>query len=219
MALTAYKHYRIWMTKNSAQPATSGYFTINEIGLYEETETGVNLAIGATVAAHSNYDAASVAANAIDGNKNTFWESNNVLEPKWITISLPAPKVVRTLYLSSTRYSNEVPVDWVFQGSNDLAEWTNLYNVKDWTATTIPKSDYERMNLVVSGISKLENGPPSTRVLVYCWDTGALLESVKPMANGEWQYRSRDGSNVLITHIGPSGFQPISDGPVTPQAV
>ena len=68
----------------------------------------------------------------------------------------------------------------------------------------------------LGGISKLDTGNPSLRVLLHNWTTGQLVATITPAANGAWNYRPRSTADLLVTHIGPSGYQPRSDGPITP---
>lgn len=216
MAISAYSKYRLMVTKSSS--GTAGYVAINEFGLYETADhSGANLCTGATATASGIYDASRAAAKAIDGNAGTFWESNNTSLPKWLQVDLAGAVEVRSMYLSSTTYINEVPRDFSLQGSNDGAAWDTIINFVDWVSTGVAKSAYEQLNVRVGGISQLDTGVSSTRVLVYDWATAAFLVSVVPASDGSWSCSLRLPNDLLITHIGPSGFQPWSDGPVTPK--
>ena len=224
MAIVAYRYYRLVLRKNSnTNQSASIYFSINEFGLYADADhSGPNLCIGATATAQDQYQADVGPGNAIDGNPTSFWESDALSggsaggNTKWLQVDLGVPREVRSLYLSSTAYANEVPVDWDIQASNDSATWVTLIEFRNWTAPGVAKSSYEDISLVVGGVSKLDNGQRSSRVLVYDWLTGELLKSIVPESNGSWKYQPRTMRDVLVTHIGPSGYRPISDGPITP---
>lgn len=218
MAIVAYSKYRLLVSKISSGTAP-GYVTINEFGLYESaSHSGANLCTGATATAHSSYDATNTPpSKAIDGNATTFWESGNLAAtPKWLQIDLASAKEVRSIYISSTTYPNEVPRDFVLQGSNDGTTWTAIATFADWVTSTVAKSAYEQINIRVGGVSQLDSGTKTSKILIFDWATGALIASVIPETSGAWSYAPRLASDLLITHIGPSGFQPWSDGPVTP---
>ncbi len=224
MAIVAYRYYRLVLRKNSnTNQSAALYFSINEFGLYADADhSGPNLCVGATATAQDQYQADLGPENTIDGNAATYWESAILAggaasgNTKWIKFDLGTPQEIRSLYLSSTKYPNEVPVDWDLQASNDDATWVTLSEFRNWTAPGVAKSSYEDISLVVGGVSKLDNGQRSSRVLVYDWLTGELLKSIVPESNGSWKYRPSSMREVLVTHIGPSGFKPLSDGPITP---
>ena len=81
------------------------------------------------------------------------------------------------------------------------------------------KTESIRLDLSVGGTSLLDTGVGSTKVLLHRYSDGVLIGSVAPNAvTGQWQYRLQNNDQLLVTHIGPSGFRPVSDGPVTPFA-
>lgn len=212
MALAAYTRYRIYVTKASA--GSKGWTAINEFGLFEDSDhLGPNLCTGAIVTA-SHQNATYVAANAIDGNPSTAWESDSSATDKWLAVQLPEAKVVRSFYLSQTTWAAETPRDFLIQGSNDGTNWTTLAEFVDFATGNY--SGYTSINLSIGGVSKLDTGDPSLRVLVHNWTTGQLVASIIPAADGAWNYRPRSMADLLVTHIGPSGYRPISDGPITP---
>ena len=216
MALVAYTHYRLYITKNSL--GNNGYFAINELGLFEDADSsGVDLCLGA-VASASNTNGAYVAANAIDGVPSTVWETTSASGDKWFSVQLPSAKAIRSLYLSSTTWGGECPRDFLIQGSNDGTNWTTIVAFNDFVTTTSGFSGYAAFNLSIGGISKLDTGDASLRVLLHNWTTGQLVAAITPKPNGEWNYRPRSTADLLVTHIGPSGYQPRSDGPITPYA-
>ncbi|MBB6559582.1 hypothetical protein HNP48_002249 [Acidovorax soli] len=215
MAIAPFSKYRLWITKTSS--GGFGYTTINEFGLYEAADhSGPNLCTGAVATAHSFYSTGTEGPKAIDGNPSTFWESGSAAEPKWLRVDLPAAKSVRCLYLASTQYTGEIPRDFVLQGSNDGTAWSDIFKITDWVTTTVAKTAYEQLNIRVGGVSKLDTGAASSRVLLHNWVTGDLVASIIPAADGNWSFAPRSTGDLLVTHTGPSGFQPWSDGPVTP---
>ena len=214
MALAAYTRYRIYVTKASA--GSKGWTAINEFGLFEDSDhLGPNLCTGAIVTA-SHQNGTYVAANAIDGNPSTAWESDGSATDKWLAVQLPEAKVVRSFYLSQTIWASETPRNFLIQGSNNGTNWTTLAEFVDFATGNY--TGYTSINLSIGGVSKLDTGNPSLRVLVHNWTTGQLVASIIPAADGAWNYRPRSTADLLVTHIGPSGYRPISDGPITPYA-
>ncbi len=214
----AYSQYRFSFTKNAINDGR--FWTINEVYLYANSlATGANLLTGGTASDNGHYNS-QLPSYAIDGSTSTYWESSNRVDagntPALLTIVLPAAVAANSLRVRSTTYSNERPIDWKLLGSNDGSTWVELAAYTGW-----PNSDENvaALNLVVSGVSKLSNGVRSNRVLVHNWATGALLTSIVPNTDGSWSYRPMTADDLMITHIGPSGYKPEVDGPVTPYQV
>lgn len=215
MALRAYKHFRIYITKNSGN--TNGYISVNEFRLYGEADhSGVDLCQGSTVTADTQYSVDRNPPKAIDGNPATFWESSNVGLPHWFKVELPEPAQVRSFYLSSTAFSGETPVDFSLQGSDDGIVWGDVAVVKGWTTENKVKSSYEQIDLFIGGTSVLDTGVRASKVVAFDWLTYAVLGTAIPNAAGVWSLQLRGYSDVMVTHIGPAGFQPVTDGPITP---
>lgn len=216
MALKAYSDYRIHVTSSSAAP--NNYVSINEIALYEQADhSGSNILVGSTVTASGSYNSSTLPSNAIDGNPTTYWESQAGL-PAWIRFKLQSQKTVRSVYISSTAYPNEVPRNFTLQATNDNGTtWKTLYTWVDWVTQPGAKSDYTNISVALIGVSLLDNGLPTSRVVFHKWDSMQLMGSVVPDNDGSYEYRPSVTGDVLITHTGPSGFRPLSDGPVTPQ--
>ncbi len=210
---TAYRYYRLVFSKNSNND--NRYYAVNEWELYGRGgATGTNLCIGATASAYGNYGP-QVASLAIDGNPTTYWESSLEGSPTWIKVDLGAGHVVRSMVINSTSFSEERPKDFVLQGSNDNSTWTVIGTYKGADAF-IATSGVFALNFGVKGTSLLDDGTPSTKVWVHAWDTGALLGGAVPESDGSYHVLSPISGDVLITHVGPAGYRPLSDGPVTP---
>lgn len=218
VTIPEFSRYRLYITKTAGG---GNYVSLYSFGLYEEADhSGVDLCLGATASASSAYASNTVAQNAIDGSEASYWESSGANLPHWIAVDLGAPKPVRSMYLRAAPYDGEQPRDFLLQGSNDGAGWTTIAVFTDWALMTIPnpKSAYERLDLRVGGVSKLDTGEPSSLVLIFDWSSHALVFAAVPSSDGSWTFSPRSESQVLVTHIGPSGYQPWSDGPVTPAA-
>lgn len=213
MEILPFKYYRLYITKNAN--GNNGYFSMNTFSMFETNESTTDLCIGATATASSNYNASTEAPKAIDNNASTYWETASTAGDKWFQVELPAAKKVRKLIITTTNYQGEMPSAFIFQGSNDNVNWTNLKTVNRGTFGS-PNSYVELLSTVVGGKSVLDSGDPSLKVILFNWQTMQYIIHTTPNASGDWFLYLNDPSDLLITHIGPSGFQPISDGPVTP---
>ncbi len=222
MALTAYSKYRLLITRTSSSAEGSpGYVSVNDFDLWTTTDrsdTRLGATAGATFSASGQY-ATQAPGLAFDGNAATYWESNDAAATsRWVCIDLPSAVVVRSFYMNSTPYPKEIPRDFKLQGSNDGTTWVDLFAVTDWvTSETVREGQYFATSLSLSGTSILDTGLGAARVLIHKWSTGEFVASVAPNAStGAWSYRLSEPMDVLVTHIGPSGYRPISDGPITP---
>lgn len=210
---TAYRYYRLVFSMSSG--GNNRYYTVNEWGLYDQPGgVGTNLCIGATASASGNYGS-QVASLAIDGNPTTYWESSLGGAPSWLKVDLGAEHVVRSMVIKSTTYPNEIPRDFTLQGSNDDSTWTVIETYTGADAF-IATNGVFALNFGVKGTSLLDDGTPSTKVWVHAWDTGALLGSATPKGDGSYRFSVEISADVLITHVGPAGYRPVSDGPITP---
>ena len=208
---TAYRYYRLVFSKNSAWD--NRYYTVNEWELYNQ-RGGTNLCIGATASASGAYES-QVARLAIDGIPSKYWESSLEGAPSWLKVDLGAEHIVRSMVIKSTTHPNEIPSDFTLQGSNDDSTWTVIETYTGADAF-IATSGVFSLNFGVKGTSLLDDGTPSTKVWVYAWDTGALLGSATPKGDGSYRFSVEISADVLITHVGPAGYRPVSDGPITP---
>jgi len=191
------------------------YYAVNEWELYEQVgATGTNLCIGATASSSGDYGS-QVASLAIDGNPTTFWESSLEGSPSWLKVDLGAEHVVRSMVIKSTSYTKEIPKDFVLQGSNDDSAWTVVGSYAG-VDSFIASGGVFTLNFGVKGTSVLDDGTPSTKVWVHAWGTGALLGSAVPEGDGSYRFPTETAADVLITHVGPAGYRPVSDGPITP---
>ena len=217
----AYLHYRILVSESAR--LNYGYTAINEFELYESVDKSTpNLCFGATATASGVYQDHTTAAMAIDKNLSTFWESSNTIGvPRWLQVTLSEPKVVRAMHLASTQFEGEVPRNFKIQGSNNGSAWDTLREYTNWVAGEVSggKSATELLTASVSGVSTLSSGGAADRVLLHNWNTGQLIKSIPVNGDGSWAVPLNSMDALLVTHIGPSGFQPISDGPVSPKVL
>lgn len=214
MAATPYKYYRVLISKTRSDP----YCSLNTVRLYEGASTSsTDVAQGSIATASSTYSSGTEPANVLSSSSN--WWSSKVHTsaegklPQWVQLELPSPKVVRAFAISCTVAAGEAPVDFKIQASHDATTWIDIY---EETGNTTELTITRYLSISVSGISKLDSGDRSVAVLIRDWETGILLNKIKPNNDGSWRFGMASVIPVLITHIGPSGFKPISDGPVIP---
>lgn len=210
---TAYQYYRLVFSKNSSNG--NNYYAVNEWRLYNQPGgVGTNLCVGATASASGVY-ASQAASLAIDGNPTTYWESGINGAPSWLKVDLGAEHVARSMVIKSIPFPNEIPKDFVLQGSNDNSTWIVVGSYAG-VDSFIASGGTFALNFGVKGTSVLDDGTPSTKVWVHAWGTGALLGSAVPEGDGSYRFLIITAADVLITHVGPAGYRPVSDGPVTP---
>jgi hypothetical protein len=217
---TAYKHYRLRFSKNSSGDLR--YYCIAEWAMFESANaSGLDLMRSGTMSSNGVYESF-VPANANDGNAATYWESDNRVSagtPSWLSVELPAAVIVRSLRIVSTAQPLEYPRDFELQGSNDGAAWTTIVALVDFMVSGGATTKTSAIWTQVRGMSRLEGGLAASRVLIQNWSTGALLASLTPAGDGSWSWPAPSLDQVLVTHLGPSGYRPIADGPITPSEV
>lgn len=210
MAIGSYRYYRLLFT-------TAKYTTINEIGMYAANNgTGTNLLTGSTATASGSYSGRTP-ADSIDGNTTTYWESATNTANQWISYDLGTAQSVKSLKITSTTYPNEVPLNFDFQASNDGSTWKTIGYFVFGTVGVSQTNKVQALDLHIGGSSTITGGTATQKVLIYNWTTGALIGSTVPFTGGAYEWRfEASGFDVLVTHIGPSGYRPTSDGPITP---
>lgn len=222
MALTAYSKYRLYITRTSTSDANKPYYgVVNSFhGFANGDGSGSNLLTGGTATASSVYSNLD-ASNAFDASNSSYWEAGNQSDPfQWVRIDLASPVTVRNFYVSS-QSASEVPRDFKIQGSNNGTDWDDIVVVVDWVTTRTAKTGSWRIDLLLSGTSLLDTGGGTSKVFIHKYSDGELVGVATPHAStGAWSIKPQFAGEVLITHIGPSGsgFQPVTDGPVTPAA-
>lgn len=214
MTATAYKYYRLLVSE--VQQANY-YLGIEEFRLYEnQSGLSANLALTAIATARTSYNASSnPPSNVRDGSSSTWWASAQMTSgvDEWIKLELTTPKIVRRFEIYSTFNTQELPKKYMLQASNNNIDWTTIYKESSATVNPILRNiSY----LKVSGNSKNSLGSPNPRVLITHWNTGELIEVVTPDGNGDFYCYPQTEDLLMVTHVGPTGCQPKSDGPITP---
>lgn len=209
----AYKYYRLSATR--AMSSTS--ISVNEIYLYDTTSSTAatpNKATGAIATSRTSHGG-ETANLAIDGDINTRWRSAELSGPaEWLKIELPVPTVIRRFGFRTTSFPQFAPRDFVFEGSHDDLVWDTLVERTGNTSTDA----YYTFSIVLSGVSKIDTGESALKVYVNNWNTGQLVTMATPNIDGSWSVSLDKTNDLLVTHIGPSGYEPKSDGPITPYA-
>ena len=84
---------------------------------------GTNLALGRVATAST---ALQTAANAVDGNAASRWESAQGIDPSWISVDLGAAKALTSVVID---WEAANASSYQVQGSNDNTTWTTLKSV------------------------------------------------------------------------------------------
>ncbi|MFF1378894.1 discoidin domain-containing protein [Streptomyces sp. NPDC058308] len=118
---------RLHITANTGWPAAQ----LSGLRVHAAQDASQNLARGKTLKA-SGHTGDHVAAHANDGNRDTYWESENGTLPQWIQADLGASSRVDQVVL-------RVPVGWntrsqtlKLQGSGNGTDFTDLAVAKDY---------------------------------------------------------------------------------------
>lgn len=208
MALGAYRYYRLLF--DLAQ-----YTAIHEIGMYVTSNgTGTNLLTGSTVSSSGHY-ASQTPSLAIDGNSSTYFETATSATNRWISFDLGTAQTVRSLKMTCS-ISGEVVRSFYFQASSDGSTWFDIGYFPTFSSGSTFSNQVQDLSIYVAGNSTTSAGSAATRVVVSTWSTGALITNITPLTNGDWEWRLASSADVLVVHLGPSGYQPIADGPITP---
>lgn len=124
------RHIRVHITANTGWPAAQ----LAELRVHAAADASVNLALGKTLKAASHTQTYT-AANANDGNRSTYWESDNGRLPQWIQADLGASVKVDEVVL-------RLPDGWggrsqtlKIQGSADGTDFTDLTASKEYAFT------------------------------------------------------------------------------------
>lgn len=218
----AYSSYRLNITKNTG--GSAAYMSVSEWRMWETYSpalTDADFMVGGTASAQSTNGSYSP-SNAFDKNSETTWESTSASGAKWLRYDLPAPRKAKALFIQHGTWTGEAPSDFVLQGSNDGgATWDNIKTYTNFlTSATAAAGRLVSVGAVqISGKALLDNGAPATRVLIYNYATGALMATLYPGADGSFMYYPDISSEVLVVSLGPSGYRPQVEGPITPLVV
>lgn len=225
--MAAYRYWRLYVADiNNA--GTAAYCIISEIEL-RTSPGGADVTTPATmVSAKSNYPG-HAATNTVDNDLNTYWQTAagdvSPTNPTWLIFDLGSPKdiVEYTIRnISSATYTS--PKSFDLQASADGSTWAPFkQSVPDQVGWAVNETRTFQVYqaLVVGGVAKLDTGVPASEVLVYLWDAPyTLLGRTVPAVDGKWAMvvASSVDTRVLVTTRGPTGYQPITHGPVVPVA-
>ena len=219
-------NWRAWRLVIDTIQNGSGPYVIIEYFAVTATVGGASIFSGGTASASSEFSGAYVAANAFDDN-STSWATLSGGLPGHVQYDRGSGNSTAGRFLYVRGYpANHVysPKIMRLQGSADGSTgWTTLVEVDIAGYTLFDKWVIASNGTllipfghIVSGNSTLSSGAPAQRVLVSDWASGKLIDSKVPDAAGNWQSVIVGSADVLVTHIGNSGYKALADGPVTP---
>lgn len=108
-------------SSSKSSTATSSASSVKSSSTSSISSTGVTLvSTGRPVTASTQLQAA---ANAVDGNSGTRWESTQGVSPSWIAVDLGSAKALTQVVID---WEAANAADYQIQGSNDNATWTTL---------------------------------------------------------------------------------------------
>ena len=124
-----YRYVRIYATARST--GNQWGYSIWELKVYAQgTSTSSSAASSSlapaaslNIAAATASTALTPAANAIDKNSGTRWESAHALDPSWLVLDLGSSKTLSSIAID---WEAANAAAYQVQGSNDNANWTNL---------------------------------------------------------------------------------------------
>jgi beta-glucanase (GH16 family) len=124
-----YRYVRIYATARSA--TNQWGYSIWELKVYAQSTPASSSAASSSLAPAAALNIASAtastaltpAANAIDKNNGTRWESAHALDPTWLVLDLGSSKTLSSIAID---WEAANAADYSVQGSNDNTNWTNL---------------------------------------------------------------------------------------------
>lgn len=223
--MAAYRYWRLYVSSvnNAGAPY---YCIISEMELRAVSGGGDITTPSTIVTADTNYSGH--APNAVvDNNPSTYWQTSSSYvqpsHPAWLLFDFGEPvEIVEYTIRGSSNASATSPMSFDLQASSDgvtfLPYQQHLPDQTGWTngeTRTFPvyATGY------ISGNAKLDTGLSASNVSAYLWDSPyTYLGSTVPASDGSWSIpvAALSGGTVLVTVKGPSGYQPISHGPITP---
>lgn len=190
------------------------------------TAGGATILTGGTPSASSEFSGTYDAAKAF-ADDSTYWATSATPTlPHWIQYDLGSGNAATGRFLEIRAYSatQYTPLEITLQGSADGSTWVDLMSVDiasyasgaRWYVAA--KTVRVPFGFIVSGNSTHDDASATQRVLVLDFATGALIESVVPdSGTGDYQcVLVLDTADVLVVHLGDSGYRPAADGPITP---
>lgn len=181
--------------------------------------TGESILRDGVASASTEFSADYNASKAFDGNDSTRWASASSDPNIWIRYDLTTPKYACEIFISLNNNPVNGPKDFVLEGLSEDNNWEVIHRFIDFaTALTIVSGVKELLpNKALFGVSKLQDGSASRKVVVLSADTFDKVAVVVPNINGAWSYTLVDKTNdkfYFVAQIGSLGYRPILDGPI-----
>jgi hypothetical protein len=218
-------NWRYWrLAIDSIQTPALGLSAI-EYWKVSATAGGTSIFTGGTPSASSDYGSAPYEADKAFDDDAVYWLSAAAGVPSHVQYDRGSGNATTGRWLEMRPYppnAGYAPKLLRLQGSSDGSTWTTLLSVDiagyaatdRWYLTTgtlrIP------FGHIVSGNSTHSDTTEVQRIFINDWTTGALVDKVIPDSAGDWESIVTGPDDVLVTHIGDSGYRPLADGPVTP---
>lgn len=125
----SYRYVRIYATARST--GNQWGYSIWELKVYAQSAPASSSAASSSLAPAAPLNIVSAtastaltpAANAIDKNSGTRWESFHALDPSWITLDLGSAKTLSSIAID---WEAANAATYTVQGSNDNSNWTTL---------------------------------------------------------------------------------------------
>lgn len=238
MAGMTWRYFRLYITRTES-PSTPGTATTDvamESLVLSATSGGAQLMTGGTASASTLYSGAYPASYGFTSATDYWYSQAGLAPPHWLKYDLGAGNTATPRFLKMTPYSPAsiggyhpyFPVNFELQGSDNDSTWTTLAAFTDlrW----VPGSRWYAGNgttLVlnipighrVAGNSTHSDGDPTRAVVAFDWATGAWIETMTPDDAGDFSSNFVGPDDVGLLHMGDSGYQPVTDGPITPSAI
>lgn len=220
MEAPKFTSYRLFITNRIGGGA--GAKAVTELRIFDGPDgTGTNILTGGTASASSTFGAGYEPSKAFDGDPVSRWSSVFDENNAWLRYDIPTAKAAKSFSLSLSTNPDNGPADFVVQGSNDGATWTNIFAFKSF-ATSAEIAAGKTANLSaygLGGVALLDNGAPASLVILYEWGDWGFHTSASVGPDGAWALPVQSNSTTyLIAIIGPSGTRPQVHGPVVPEA-
>lgn len=201
---------------------TSATYVAVEFMKISATAGGATILTGGTPTASSEFSGSFNAAKAFIDDTQYWSTTASPTLPQWIQYDIGSAATGRYLEIRAFSATDYAPLQIILKGSSDGSTWVDLLsiNVTSYAVTgrwyVATKTVRIPFGHIVSGNSTHSDTTEIQRVLINNWTTGAFIDSVVPDSAGDWESVVTGTADVLVTHIGDSGYRPLADGPITP---
>lgn len=203
-----------------------GSFAIGTLNAFESADgVGVNLLQGGLASASSVFGSDYSASQAFTDDATTRWASVSSSGPEWIMYLLPEKKVIRSFWIKLAVNPGNAPGDFIFEGRvAGTSVWETIGKFSDFaTAEQISVGMFGFLqNKVLTGKLMLDSGAVGRLVVIFDWATGRTVEVISQFRpDGRWVTSKGilDPEIVGVLFVGPAGYRPDADGPLSWEAM